>query len=122
MPPWRGAPSHPSGYPLAKSSSQGALLCDGSTRGEAITCVRKNEKAHKLSKPYPKYTEAETNQKLEYAQKAADKDVGPHTCAFVQQDLHFPCPEECLAKKWNLKSPVGPAPLHTAPILGMPDR
>jgi len=64
------------------------------------------EKAHELSKPYPQYTEAETNQKLEYAQKAADKDVGPHTCAFIQQDLGFGCSEDCLAKKWELKSPV----------------
>ncbi len=64
------------------------------------------EKAHELSKPYPRYTEAETNQKLEYAQKAADKDVGPHTCGFIEKDLGFTCSGDCLAKKWSLKSPI----------------
>lgn len=64
------------------------------------------QKAHELSAPHHKYTAEETNQKLEYAKKAADKDVGPHTCKFVEQDLSFSCPEDCLAKKWKLKSPV----------------
>ena len=64
------------------------------------------EKAHELSAPYHKYTAKETNQKLEYAKKAADKDVGPHTCVYVEKDLGFACPEDCLAKKWGLKSPV----------------
>lgn len=65
------------------------------------------EKAHELSKPYPQYTEAEANQKLEYAQKAANKEVGPHTCLFVEQKLGFGCPESCLAKKLGTKSPAG---------------
>ena len=64
------------------------------------------EKAHELSQPYPKYTEAETNKKLEYAKEAVDKSVGPHTCAYIEKDLHFACPADCLAKKWGLKSPI----------------
>ena len=63
-------------------------------------------KTHELSQPYPKYTEAETNKKLEYAKEAVDKNVGPHTCKFIEQNLGFSCPEDYLAKKWNLKSPV----------------
>jgi len=63
-------------------------------------------KAHELSEPYRKYTREETDKKLEYAKEAVDKNVGPHTCKFVEQDLGFSCPEACLAKKWNLKSPV----------------
>ena len=63
-------------------------------------------KAHELSKPYPKYTEAETNQKLEYAKEAADEGIGPHLCSSIQEDINFECPADCLAKKWGLKSPV----------------
>jgi len=64
-------------------------------------------KIHELSKPYPGYTEKETDQKIEEALKAADKDVGPHTCLFIEQDLGFDCPENCLAKKLGTKSPAG---------------
>lgn len=39
--------------------------------------------AHDLSKPYPKYSEAETAEKLKQAMGAA----GPATCAFVEGDL-----------------------------------
>ena len=64
------------------------------------------EKAHELSQPHPKYTREETDKKLEYAKVAADKSVGPHTCVHIEKDLGFACPEDCLAKKWGLKSPV----------------
>ncbi len=57
------------------------------------------EKAHELSQPYPKYTREETDKKLEYAKKAKDKDVGPHTCAHIEKNLGFSCPEDCLASK-----------------------
>ncbi len=63
-------------------------------------------KIHELSRPYRKYTEKETNLKIEEAKKAADKEIGPHTCAFIEQDLGFGCPSDCLAKKWSLKSPA----------------
>jgi len=63
-------------------------------------------KAHELSEPYPKYTRKETDKKLEYAKEAVDKSVGPHTCVYIEKDLGFACPEDCLAKKWGLKSPV----------------
>jgi len=65
------------------------------------------EKAHELSQPYPKYTREETDQKLEYAKEAKDKDIGPHSCAHIEKTLGFSCPEDCLAKKWKIKSPVG---------------
>ena len=64
------------------------------------------QKAHELSQPYPKYTKEETDQKLEYAKEAKDKDIGPHTCVHIEKDLGFPCPADCKAKEWNLKSPV----------------
>ncbi|MBA7660707.1 hypothetical protein ES703_68713 [subsurface metagenome] len=64
------------------------------------------EKIHELSAPHHKYTERETEQKIREALKAADKEIGPHTCKFIEQDLGFSCPEDCLAKKWNFKSPV----------------
>jgi hypothetical protein len=63
-------------------------------------------KIHELSAPYPEYTEEETEQKIKDALKAGEKEIGPHTCLFIQQDLHFDCPDDCLAKKWGLKSPV----------------
>ena len=39
--------------------------------------------AHDLSKPYPKYSEAETNEKLKQAMGAS----GPATCVFIATDL-----------------------------------
>lgn len=65
------------------------------------------QKAHELSQPYPKYTEAETNKKLEYAKEAKDKDIGPHTCTHIEKTLGFSCPEGCLAKELKIKSPAG---------------
>lgn len=64
------------------------------------------EKAHELSKSYPRYTETETNQKIDNTKKVADKGIGPYLCSSIQEDLHFECSDDCLAKKWNLKSPV----------------
>ncbi|GAI60711.1 unnamed protein product, partial [marine sediment metagenome] len=67
------------------------------------------EKIHELSKSYARYTERETNQKIEEAEKAAGKEIGPHTCAFIEQELGFDCPKDCPAKKLNVKSPAGMA-------------
>jgi len=64
------------------------------------------EETHKLSQPYPKYTKETTDKKLEYAKKAKDKDIGPHTCAHIEKNLGFSCPVNCKAKQWKLKSPV----------------
>lgn len=64
-------------------------------------------KIHELSGPYPGYTEKETEQKIEEALKAGEKDIGPHTCSFIEKDLGFACPEGCIAKKRGLKSPAG---------------
>ena len=49
----------------------------------------------------------ETEQKIKEALKAADKEIGPHTCLFIEQDLGFACPRDCLAKKEGVKSPAG---------------
>jgi len=65
------------------------------------------EKTHELSKPYPKYTEAETEAKIKDAQKAIGKEVSPHSCAFIEQELGFSCPDDCLAKGMGIKSPAG---------------
>ena len=65
------------------------------------------KKIHELSQPYPRYTERETEQKIKEALKAGEKEIGPHTCAFIEKDLGFACPGRCLAKKLGLKSPAG---------------
>ena len=62
---------------------------------------------HELSQPYPEYTEKETDKKIEEALKAGEKEIGPHTCLFIEQDLGFDCPGDCLAKKLSTKSPAG---------------
>ena len=67
------------------------------------------EKIHELSQPYPGYTEKETNQKIDEAKKATDKEIGPHTCTFIERDLGFDCPKDCPAKKLEVKSPAGMA-------------
>ncbi|MBA7622310.1 hypothetical protein ES703_29685 [subsurface metagenome] len=74
------------------------------------------QKIHELSAPYRKYTEKETNQKILEALKAASKEVGPHTCTFIEQNLGFSCPADCLAKKERVKSPAGLAARLAAPI------
>jgi len=67
------------------------------------------EKIHELSRPYPGYTESETNQKIEEAQKAAHGGVGPHTCTHIEHELGFACPAGCLTKKMGIRSPAGMA-------------
>ncbi|MBA7568952.1 hypothetical protein ES708_10689 [subsurface metagenome] len=68
------------------------------------------EKYHELSRPYHTdrnvYTEKETNNKIKAAEKSLEEGKGFHTCKFIQENLSFSCPKDCLAKKWNLKSPV----------------
>ncbi|MBZ5592778.1 MAG: hypothetical protein LAP39_11115 [Acidobacteriia bacterium] len=46
-------------------------------------CRDGNQIAHDMSKPYPKYTAAETEEKLRQARGAA----GPSTCAFIENEL-----------------------------------
>ncbi|GAI11064.1 unnamed protein product, partial [marine sediment metagenome] len=53
--------------------------------------------------------EKETAQKIEEAEKAASKEIGPHTCTFIEQELGFDCPKDCPAKKLEAKSPAGMA-------------
>jgi len=77
------------------------------------------EKIHELSQPYPRYSVEETDQKIEEALKAADKEIGPHTCVFIQQDLGFVCPVDCQARSLGVKSPAGLA-AKLARIAGLP--
>jgi len=65
------------------------------------------DKIHELSAPYPEYTEQETEQKIKEALKASEKDISPHTCRFIEQDLGFACPGDCQAKSLGTKSPAG---------------
>ncbi|GAH44402.1 unnamed protein product, partial [marine sediment metagenome] len=65
------------------------------------------DKIHELSAPYPRYTERETERKIEEALKAGEKEIGPHSCSFIEQDLGFRCPESCQAKSLGVKSPAG---------------
>lgn len=51
--------------------------------------------AHEISKPYPKYNKAETDNKIKRA-KHEDK---PHTCEYIKDRLGFTgCREDCTAK------------------------
>ena len=64
-------------------------------------------KIHELSRGYSKYTKEETNRKIEEAEKAGDAEISPHTCLFIEQNLGFACPEDCQAKKLEVKAPAG---------------
>ena len=80
------------------------------------------DKIHALSAPYPRYTERETDKKIKEALKAAGKEIGPHTCLFIEQDLGFACPENCQAKSLGVKSPAGLATrLATRKIFNLTD-
>ena len=78
------------------------------------------EKIHKLSAPYPRYSEKETDQKIKETLKAASKEIGPHTCLFIEQDLGFDCPQACQAKALGVKSPAGLASILAAQELHGP--
>jgi len=65
------------------------------------------KKIHELSQAYPGYSKEETDKKIKEAEKVADKDVGPHTCLFIEQGLGFACPKDCQAKKLKVKAPAG---------------
>ena len=65
------------------------------------------KKIHELSKTYPGYSKEETDKKIVEAIKVAAKDVGPHTCLFIQQGIGFACPEKCLARELQTKAPAG---------------
>jgi hypothetical protein len=66
------------------------------------------QKAHELSAPYLRYTEEETTKKIAEAEKARTrKDIRQHTCRFIKDDLHFPCPDDCQAPKLGVTTPAG---------------
>lgn len=55
------------------------------------------EMIHEISKPYPKYTYAETQKKFENAVKSNK----PHTCKYIQEHLGFRCSRDC-----GVKAPI----------------
>lgn len=64
-------------------------------------------KIHELSQPYPTYSEEATNKKINNAVEAiGEKQLGPYTCAKIQQSSGFNCPSDCLAVELNTHSPV----------------
>jgi|GEM_PF-3013260 len=63
--------------------------------------------AHRLSQPYPQYTEEETQQKIDAAKKALEGGIGPHTCKTIRDELQFVCPEYCIAHALDVASPAG---------------
>ncbi len=65
-----------------------------------------SDKIHELSQPYPGYSEKETDQRIAEALEGGEKEIGPHTCAFIEQTLGFDCPRDCQAKEWNVNSPA----------------
>ncbi|MDR1628540.1 MAG: DUF927 domain-containing protein [Oscillospiraceae bacterium] len=52
---------------------------------------------HEFSKPYPKYSKSETDEKIRHALRE-DK---PHTCDYIKNTLNFDCCKEC-----NVKAPI----------------
>lgn len=79
-----------------------------------------SKKIHELSEPYPGYSKEETDKKIKEAEKVTDKEVGPHTCLFIEQELGFDCPGDCLAKKMKIKAPAGLAAILVAQELRGP--
>ncbi|GAJ20857.1 unnamed protein product, partial [marine sediment metagenome] len=66
------------------------------------------------------YSKDKTDGKIKEAAKVTDKEVGPHTCLFIEQELGFGCPEDCLAKKLKVKAPAGLAAILVAQELRGP--
>jgi len=66
------------------------------------------KKIHELSKTYPAFSKQETDRKIVEAIKVAAKDVGPHTCLFIQQGIGFACPEKCRARETANKGSCRP--------------
>lgn len=58
------------------------------------------ELIHELSRPYPRYSPAETERKIEHALR----DGEPHTCAYIQDSLGF---TGCPAAGCGVKAPIG---------------
>ena len=58
------------------------------------------ELVHELSKPYPGYSPAETERKIEHALQ----DGEPHTCQYIQDNLGF---TGCPAGGCGVKAPIG---------------
>jgi hypothetical protein len=65
--------------------------------------------AHELSRPYPKYSEGETTEKLKQATGAS----GPATCSFIAADLGQARYCDQCEHRGKIKSPI---------VLGMPNR
>jgi len=64
-------------------------------------------KIHEISKGYPQYKERETDQYIANALKSLEKDIGPHTCQFIQSEMGFKCGLGCRAYSLQALSPAG---------------
>ncbi|MDR1364063.1 MAG: DUF927 domain-containing protein [Oscillospiraceae bacterium] len=62
-----------------------------------VTLKNSESAIHEFSKPYPKYSAAETDEKIRHA-FTEDK---PHTCSYIKEVLNFDCGKNC-----NVKSPI----------------
>jgi len=60
---------------------------------------------HEISKPYPKYSRAETDDKIRHAVE----ENKPHTCEYIKNRLNFSGCKDC-----NVKAPIALAVLSMA--------
>ncbi len=66
-------------------------------------------KIHELSQAYPKYSERETDRKIDSCVKATDlKEVGPHTCLTIR-GFFDGCTDDCWAPGMGVAAPAGMA-------------
>ncbi len=66
-------------------------------------------KIHELSQAYPKYSERETDRKIDSCVKATDlKEVGPHTCLTIRGFFEG-CTDDCWAPGMGVAAPAGMA-------------
>lgn len=68
--------------------------------GIVARCDNGRELAHRISKPYPKYSHKETEEKIGHALAGA----GPRTCSAIK--LIAGAEEHCIACPHNVKSPI----------------
>ncbi len=72
-----------------------------------LAAVEGGDKAiHKFSSPYPGYSRAETDTKIERAEENFSRGIGPHTCDYIS--TLFECPKKCELRKFGT-TPVSAA-------------
>ena len=66
-------------------------------------CENGRELAHEVSEAYPRYSQAETNKKVD---KAIESEAGPVTCNYIRDQLLFPACRTCPLSASKMKSPI----------------